>query len=383
MVLRTISNTKPKRVNFSSIQHSHGLACNGYRQSSVRTGYEQVLAQRTSDLFAYAARFNGKVISKKDKGIVIEYENGEKKSIELGRRFGSAAGLTVAHSVITELKEGDTFKTGDIISYNDGYFERDILNPKNVVWKMGVTVKTVLYESPQTHEDASSISARLASQLSTKLTKIKDVVVTFDQEVRNIITAGTEVNHETILCIIEDAITSNSNLFDIESLNTLRLLGNQAPTAKVNGVLERIEVFYHGEKEDMSASLQALANAGDRELAIKNRALQKPVFTGNVREDFRIDNSPLGLDCMAIRFYITTEVPSGIGDKGVFCNQMKTIFSEVMDYTMTTESGKVIDAVFGQKSIDDRIVNSAIVIGTTNSLLDVVGKKAVEIYKGK
>jgi hypothetical protein len=248
---------------------------------------------------------------------------------------------------------------------------------------MGVTVKTVLYESPQTHEDASSISARLASQLSTKLTKIKDVVVTFDQEVRNIITAGTEVNHETILCIIEDAITSNSNLFDIESLNTLRLLGNQAPTAKVNGVLERIEVFYHGEKEDMSASLQALANAGDRELAIKNRALQKPVFTGNVREDFRIDNSPLGLDCMAIRFYITTEVPSGIGDKGVFCNQMKTIFSEVMDYTMTTESGKVIDAVFGQKSIDDRIVNSAIVIGTTNSLLDVVGKKAVEIYKGK
>jgi hypothetical protein len=69
-------NDDPKRVNFSSIQHSHGLACNGYRQSSVRTGYEQVLAQRTSDLFAYAARFNGKVISKKDKGIVIEYENG-------------------------------------------------------------------------------------------------------------------------------------------------------------------------------------------------------------------------------------------------------------------------------------------------------------------
>lgn len=59
---------------------------------------------------------------------------------------------------------------------------------------------------------------------------------------------------------------------------------------------------------------------------------------------------------------------------------MKTVFSEVMDYEMKTESGTIIDAVFGQKSIDDRIVNSAIIIGTTNTILDVIGKKAVEIY---
>lgn len=314
MALRSISNTKPKRVNFSSIQHSHGVACDGYRQSAVRTGYEQILAHRTSDLFAYTARKAGRVVSKKDTAIVIEYEDGVRKSIELGRRFGSAAGLTIPHSVITELKEGQSFKEGAIISYNDGFFEKDILNPNNVVWKMGITVKTVLYESPQTHEDASSISKRIANQLSTKTTKVKDVVVTFDQEVRNILGTGAEVKHETILCTIEDAITSNSNLFDIESLNTLRLLSNQTPTAKIEGVVERIEIYYHGDKEDMSPSLQALANAGDRELALRSRALQKPVFTGNVREDFRIDGTPLGLDCLAIRFYITTNVAAGIGD---------------------------------------------------------------------
>ena len=61
---------------------------------------------------------------------------------------------------------------------------------------------------------------------------------------------------------------------------------------------------------------------------------------------------------------------------------MKTVFSEVMEYDMTTESGEKIDAVFGQKSIDDRIVNSAVIIGTANTLLDVIGKKAVGIYKG-
>lgn len=50
---------------------------------------------------------------------------------------------------------------------------------------------------------------------------------------------------------------------------------------------------------------------------------------------------------------------------------------------MTTESGKVIDAVFGSKSVGDRIVNSVDMIGTTNTLLDVIGKKVVKAYRGK
>lgn len=62
---------------------------------------------------------------------------------------------------------------------------------------------------------------------------------------------------------------------------------------------------------------------------------------------------------------------------------MKTVFSEVMSHDMTTESGKVIDAVFGSKSVGDRIVNSVDMIGTTNTLLDVIGKKVVKAYRGK
>lgn len=371
----------PKRVNFVGIQHSHGIACNGYTQSAVRTGYEQILAQRTGDLFAQAARFDGKVISKKNNAIVVQYSDGSTKGVELGRRYGLAGGgLTIAHDVISEMKEGDVFKKGDIIAYNTGFFEKDILNPKNVIWKMGVTAKTVLYESTQTHEDASSISKRLAEQLTTKITKVKTVVVSFDQEVKNVLQPGNVVEHRTILCTIEDAITSNANLFDENTLNTLKMLSNQTPTAKTKGVLERIEVYYHGEKEDMSPTLRALADISDRVFMSRQRALGKTVFTGSVNEGFRIEGVPLQMDTLAIRFYMTNDVPSTIGDKGVFANQMKTVFSEVMDYEMKTESGAIIDAVFGQKSIDDRIVNSALTIGTSNTLLSVIGKKAVEIY---
>lgn len=369
--------------NFVSIQQSHYIPCNGYKQSAVRTGYEQVLAQRTNDIFAFAARDKGKVISRKDRAIVIEYENGKRKSIELGRRYGKVSELNIAHEVISDLKEGDTFEAGDIISYNPGCFERDLLNPKNVVWKIGLTVKTVMYESDQTIEDASAISRRVAEQLVTRNAKVKTVVVNFDQEIRNLIDVGNKVDYDTVLCIIEDAVTSQSKLFDEESLNTLRMLGNQSPTAKLKGTLEKIEVFYHGDIEDMSPSLRALASASDRELALKNRALMRPIYTGSVDSEYRVEKDPLALDKMAINFYITADVICTVGDKGVFCNQLKTVFSEIMDYKMSTESGEIIDAVFGGKSVDDRIVNSPAIIGTTNTLLKVISKKAVEIYRGK
>lgn len=61
---------------------------------------------------------------------------------------------------------------------------------------------------------------------------------------------------------------------------------------------------------------------------------------------------------------------------------MKTVFSEVMSTDMITESGEIIDAVFGQQSIEARVVTSPSVIGTTNTLLKVLGTNAVKIYKG-
>lgn len=332
-------------------------------------------------MYAFAARQNGRIISRNEKGIVIEYEDGTKKGIEIGRRFGQAGGLTIPHDVTCDYNIGDTFKVGDVLCYNTGFFEKDILNPNNVVWKSGILVKTVLYESSQTLEDASSISKKLSEKLSTKTTKIKTLLVTFDQQIRNMINVGDHVEADTTLCIIEDAVTSNSNLFDEESLNTLKLLSGQSPMAKEKGVIDKIEVFYNGDKDDMSDSLRDLANKTDRDMSKTSRSLGKTPFTGRVTEAFRVESEPLNIDSAAIRIYITSDVAMGIGDKSVFGNQMKSVVSEVMTNDMTTENGEIIDAVFGQLSVDARVVNSINIMGTTNTLLSVLGKKAAKLFK--
>ena len=69
--------------------------------------------------------------------------------------------------------------------------------------------------------------------------------------------------------------------------------------------------------------------------------------------------------------------------KGVFANQMKTVFGDVMEGQMTTEAGEEIDAIFGAKSIEGRIVNSPIHIGTTATLVKAIQKGFIDIYRGR
>lgn len=372
-----------KRVGFISIQHHHTLACSGYHQSAVRTGYEGLMAQRTSDLFAYSAKDDGKVVSVTDTGMVVEYQDGTQRGIELGRRYGNAAGLTLPHKVITTHRPGDTFKKGDILSYNPGFFEPDILDRKNVVWKSSLLVKAALLESWQTLEDSSAISKWLSGQLLTKASKIRTVVVNFDQSLRRMVKPGDQLESEDILCIIEDAVSANNNLIDESSLDTLRVLSASTPQAKMKGKVERIEVFYHGDKEDMSASLRTLADTADKELAKRCKATGKKVVTGLVDEGFRIDGDPLTLDTAAIRIYITTDVECLVGDKTVVANQLKTVTGEVMANPVTTETGEEIHLIFGMKSAFDRIVSSPFLIGTTSTLMDLGTVEACKAYRGK
>jgi len=370
-----------KRVNFVSIQHEHTVPCNGYRPALVRTGYEQVIAKRTGDMFAFAAKKDGKIVDVTENAVCVEYVDGERRYIEIGRRYGNSGGLTIPQEVVANVKIGQKVKEGDILTYNPGFFEKDPLCPGTVVWKTATLVKTALFESTDTLEDSSTISKRVAELLKTKTTKVRTIVVTFDQSVRKLIKVGDVVESEDILCIIEDAVTSRAGMFDEESIEALRVLGAQTPMAKSKGVVERIEVFYHGEKEDMSETLRSIVNASDKELMRRSRELGKKSFTGQVDESFRVEGEPLALDSMAIRIYITGDAPAGIGDKGVFCNQLKTVFGKVQPFEIRTESGIIVDGIFGQKSIYDRIVTSPFVIGTTTTLLKVVAKKAVEIYR--
>ncbi|MNU48741.1 hypothetical protein D3C71_376660 [compost metagenome] len=371
----------PKRVNFIGIQHHSSMFAEGYEVQAVQTGYGDVIPHRVNDLFAYTAKGDGVVVAVSDTAITVEYKDGTQRSVELGRRFGTVAGKTFPHQVVTGMKVGQKFKAGDVISYNSHYFKPSSLNPTQVSMKTGITVRTAIVECSDTLEDSSVISERVAKLMATSITEPRDLVLTFDQKIHGLVTKGQTVESEDILCTIEDAVTANTDLFDEDSIDTLRLLGSPTPKAKYNGVVERIEVFYNGDKEDMSPSLRAIADLGDKERAKVQKALNRKQLTGSVDGALRVAGNPLNMDSLLIRVYITTKVGTGVGDKGVFANQLKTIIGRVMAGVNRTESGLDLDALFSYTSISNRIVLSPELIGTTTTLLKVLSKRVVEAYR--
>ena len=142
-------------------------------------------------------------------------------------------------------------------------------------------------------------------------------------------------------------------------------------------------MFYNGDIKDMSPTLKALANYTDDQLEKRYKAIGEQVLSGKVNEEYRVEGNALLKDTCNIKIYIKVYNKAGVGDKGAFSNQLKSTFGEIIDYEMYTEKGEPIDAVFGFRSVHNRVVLSPESIGTTNTLLDLIRKKAVEIYFGE
>ena len=69
--------------------------------------------------------------------------------------------------------------------------------------------------------------------------------------------------------------------------------------------------------------------------------------------------------------------------KLVFGNQMKSIISNVVEKPYIAEDGTVVDITFSRQSIANRIVNSMDLIGTSNTVLALIEKEAIELYLNK
>ena len=379
--LTTCSKISGKRVNFIAIQQSHSIACEGYHAPTVCTGYEDIIAQRSGEMFAITAKQPGTVVDVTPSGVIVKYEDGQRQGYKTGEIHGRAAGLIVPHRIATLLKKGQKFNVGDAIIYHTGFFEPDYFKPGKVIFKNYLLVDTVLWESHQTLEDSSSISSKIAGKILTDVTKEKIITVSFQDAVVKLVKPGDAVEYDTPLCYIQDSVTAGAGIFDEKTIDSLKILSSQVPKAGVKGTVSKVEVFYHGDIEDMSPQLAALARASDREFKRVSSELEKTNFTGQVDGGFRVDGTPLELDNVAIRVYINYKAPAGVGDKGVFSNQLKTVVGEVFEEPYRTEQGMEIHAIFGAKSIDKRIVSSAHLIGTTNSVLELIANEMVKTYE--
>ena len=349
----------------------------------VQTGGERTIAYRTNSSWVNVAEKPGKVKSVSNKFLEVIYDDGTEEVFKIGRKFGTWSGKIIPHDMVAKYKVGERFETDDILVYNSHYFQQDTIDPRQIIFKRGMTAKMLMVESTETLEDACSVSRQFGGKLTTGATEKRYVKIPFDHSVELLTKVGDRVDYETILCNLRPPMSGLGNTYSEDAREALDLLNTLTPRADHHGVIDRMEVIYTGDIDHMSESLQEIVSRSDNELYRENKALGIPVKSAYVDPSYRINNSDITKDHVVICFYITEVVGAGVGDKLVFGNQMKSIISKVVDKPYVSEDGSVIDVAFSRQSIANRIVNSMDLIATSNTVLSLIEKEVIDAYYGK
>ena len=370
----------PKRIGFSAIQHGHGIATDNYELSPGRTGMEDFIAPRSGPEFAQVAQGKGKVKEVGPHHIAVEYENGDVTRHPLGLIKTMAEGTQYPNTLVTPLKVGDEVEEFDILTYNKGFFKLNPLNPKRAAVTLGCLARVAIREATYTLEDSCSLSSEFAKRMVSRVIKPKPIQASFHDEIRGLVKVGDKVDLETTLCSIEGEVSSAAGLFDESNLDTLKLFTPASPKAKLVGEVVKVEVFYNGDPEDMSESLQVIVAESEKNRRRIARSLGEEYTTGKVERNVRLEGYNVEAGRALIIVDIMADVPMGIADKLVIGNQMKSVVGAVLYGENQTESGETVDIIFGALSAVNRIVTGLFTGGSLNTTVRIIGEEMYNIY---
>jgi len=370
-----ITKDSPNRANFSSIQASHIVPMKNMRAPYVMTGYEAIFSTRVSSKFVITAIDDGSVSSVSDKSITVVYKTAGRKTYKLKAwTTKEEAGASYTHKQVPNVKKGDKFKKDTALAYDRDFFEPSIFDNSRVIYKAGDSMTIALLETPEAYEDSGAISATMAKSMATTVTNVKSIKVTNTDTILKPLLVGAKVNPKDPLLSIADKTLSDVSDLDSKAIEILRNLKLLTPSSAYMGVISKIRVYYNSEFSDLSRTLKKLAEVSDAEL------IDELGSTGQVDKSYSIQGLPLLDGEVEIKYYIDVKVAMGVGDKGIFANQLKYTVGDVYKEPIISEDGTEIDGLFSTQSIEARIVNSPGLMGTTAKLLETVTNKVVDTY---
>lgn len=299
---------------FISVQHGHGIKAKDYEVQPIRTGGERSLSYRMGAEFAQTASETGKVIELTSEHVAVEYKSGIQK-YQIGEVYLDSEGTTYNNNIVTTAKKvGDVFKEGDVITFNDGFFQLNPLEPRKIDYMSGCLATIALREALYTLEDSCSLSEQLAGRLETSNTKKQYIRLDYNQSIGDLVKLGDTVDLNTILCTIEDSVSTDAKLFDEATRESLKYLSAVTPKASVPGVVSNIEIVYKGDVMFMSESLSKITKSVERKKRDLAKKLDIDYVTNEITGNQRIGGHSLSNEQAVLVIYINRDIPMGIGD---------------------------------------------------------------------
>ena len=372
---------EPIRVTYGGIQNTHTVPIVGQDVPYITTGYDYVLPKRVGGKFVSLAKADGVVTKITPNGIKVKYDDGSTDGFRLGTITSKIEGGTgYIHEHVTDLRKGDKFKKDDALTYNSNYFGKSILDDKNLMYKTGTTLTTIISGNTAVMEDSATIFSHATDKLATVTVKELKYTVKFDNVIKDPLKVNDETVAHTPMLFIMDSVSDEMGLFNKTALDTLKDVSTMSPKAGYVGTVVDVKVFYNGEYKDMSSSLKKLVEYSDSILKDKAVSSGSDVHTGLVNNNYKVRGKTLKVNEAVIIFYLKVPEKMGVGDKGIFGNPLKSTVGVSPNTVNTTEDGTVIEAEFGYRSDQARVVPSSLINATAITLLKKIQKEAVNIY---
>ena len=369
-----------KRINYSNIQSSHVIPIDKPKVFPVRTSYASMLAYKLDANFVAYAKEEGKVLKVTANTITIDYKKSGKQTIKFHDWTSKEeSNTTFYHKLVPNVNINDKVKPGDILYYDQGYFEPDMFDKTKVVYRTGRGVLTAFIEAEETREDSFTISEKLSKESKSSVIKVKDIKLKVTDNITDVIKINDATTVDTPLFTLVTDLAGDEKL-DKATMELLQGFVKASPKAEYAGKLVKIQVFYNAEITDMTKSLKKLVEMSELFMVDK---LTNKKFTGKVNSSYSVRSVPLMDGELHVKFFIETKDNMGTGDKAIFAHQLKATAANLFEKDYILETGQSLDAVFSYQGVYNRIVPSSDMTSSLATVLYALTNKAVDMYFNK
>lgn len=375
----------PFRTAMTFIQKSkHGMRCYEADPLLVTNGADEALPYMASDIFAFKAKKNGKVVELvPDSYMILEYKDGTSDYVNLENTVqkNSDGGFHVPLQLKTDLKVGSAVKENQIVAYDPLSVGNNLGEDDNLAFKAGTLAKVAILNTEEGFEDSAIMSPRLSKAMSCDVIKVRSVYLPKETNIYNVLSKGMHIEEGDIMMSYqtpyesEDLEVLQRNLAGSEE--ELSALGRKPVRAECTGTLVDVRIYRTCEISELSPSLKKLVTAYEKPIKAKKAALEKHgIETYQLPATYKLPATGKLKNCedgVYIEFCQQyTDIPA-IGDKIVWYSANKgvnkALFPEGEEPYTELRPNEVIDGLITNTSINGRMVCSIGEVGALNKLM--------------
>ena len=382
-------------------QTKHTLPVLKTSKQLIGSGMNKTMAFMISDDFCFKAKKDGKIklIDLVNKLVLLDYSDGTRDAIDLSSKFdkNSNMGFYIRQDFKLVYKQGESFKKGDVIAYNESYFSG---KGKNIDYRPGTLAKVAIASGDFSFEDSTLVSESLSHKCGSYINMPKAVSLGKNAVIHNIVNIGDNIVTNDHLLDFTMSFNDSETTDFIQALqaqigmDAFDEITHESVNAKYTGRVSNIEIYYNCPFEELSSSLQDLITKYRKDIEKRKNVLGDIHATGvHIPPLTQISAPKIGKTefdkegGVIIIFYIEYFDELAEGDKITYSTALKGVVSKrtKIEESPITEyrPEEHVEAILTPTGIISRMTSDIYSMLFGNKVLVELGKQIREIWEDK